>query len=186
MTTRFRPTSVLCVSKVISQDCRCYVWLHLQSALCDTNNWTQGSNDSHQSFYSWNWLQTHRPFRYHMEPPKEPRFVIQPEVIRFFSNLIREWEHADPLNPSKFPTVDYNEVMSSDSGVAKWTDLIVRSSPAYHSPPILTPKAPLRLLLCLKYSCNSLRHRVSDPTYRIHPRNPLWRLLGLHLPGQPH
>ena len=40
-------------------------------------------------------------------------------------NDTRGWEHVDPSNPSNYPTVDYEEVMSSDSGVAKWTDLIV-------------------------------------------------------------
>ncbi|PGH23316.1 trimethyllysine dioxygenase [Polytolypa hystricis UAMH7299] len=51
-----------------------------------------------------------------------------------------------PLNPSRYPTVDYEEVMNSDEGVRKWTDNIYRWGFSLVDGSPATPEATEKLL----------------------------------------
>ncbi|OAX84588.1 26S protease regulatory subunit 6A [Emergomyces africanus] len=89
------------------------------------------ANDCHTSTYSYNWLSEH-----HLNQGS-------PELDTVKFGTERQFVSNDP---NTYPTVLYDEVMSSDDGVRKWTDQIYRWGFSFvkGSPP--TPEATEKLL----------------------------------------
>lgn len=87
------------------------------SALCSNSI---GANDGHQSHYKWSWLRarldTRNPdaIEYSHNPPKAIPALIRHREIHWCYNVA-----VDP------PTIEYEDVMHNNEGVAKWTSLIV-------------------------------------------------------------
>ena len=86
------------------------------------------SHGGHESFYSWDWL--HR----HSYSPKLEKTEVEP---------LKYWgaEIVDEM-----PRVQFDEVMSSDEGVAKWLGLIHRVGFAIVDGTPVTPEASQQLL----------------------------------------
>jgi len=93
------------------------------------------ANDGHKSIYTFDWLRNHQ-FRL---PSSEA-----------FSNVTEGRFRADqavvPNNPELYPTVDYDEVTSSDAGVRKWTSQIFRWGFSFVRDCPVTPEATQKLL----------------------------------------
>ncbi|KAF7505914.1 hypothetical protein GJ744_012449 [Endocarpon pusillum] len=90
------------------------------------------NNDGHESHYSWEWL---RSWRGSFRPDNGP-----------LEERSSEWAHVDPSRPDHFPTVSFEEVMSSDKGVATWTKKIYQYGFSFVTDCPLTPSATRSLL----------------------------------------
>ncbi|PGH06550.1 trimethyllysine dioxygenase [Helicocarpus griseus UAMH5409] len=89
------------------------------------------ANDGHTSTYRYNWLSEHH-LNQNSSEPNSVKFSPERQYV------------AD--DPKTYPTVLFDEVMSSDEGVRKWTDQIYRFGFSFvkGSPP--TPEATEKLL----------------------------------------
>jgi trimethyllysine dioxygenase len=86
----------------------------------------QWANDSHHSFYTWDWLR--RQSLPSTPPNSLGRTIWSPDLL---------------ANP---PSADYNAIMTSPAGVAKWTSLIHRFGFSYVDGVPPTPEATQSLL----------------------------------------
>ncbi|KAK2749302.1 hypothetical protein FQN55_003627 [Onygenales sp. PD_40] len=89
------------------------------------------ANDGHTSTYSLDWLANHIL----------RQSDLGPETVKFSA----EKEYV-PNDPKSYPTVVYDEVMSSDEGVRKWTDQIYRFGFSFVKGSPATPEATEKLL----------------------------------------
>lgn len=108
-------------------------------------------NDNHQSYFKWSWLRVHLA-RQRESMLKGP---LQLRTKNLFAYVHKTWylahntdghsrrEAFDSSIKNAPPSIEYEEVMSSDEGVAKWMRLIVPlNSPLYNS--LKTNKPTLR------------------------------------------
>ncbi|EEQ83930.2 trimethyllysine dioxygenase [Blastomyces dermatitidis ER-3] len=89
------------------------------------------ANDGHTSTYSYNWLSKH-----HLSQGSS-----ELAAVKFGSE--RQFVSNDP---NTYPTVLYDEVMSSEAGVRKWTDQIYRWGFSFVKESPATPEATEQLL----------------------------------------
>ncbi|MCJ1413582.1 hypothetical protein MMC19_007703 [Ptychographa xylographoides] len=83
------------------------------------------ANDGHKSFYRWEWLQARD------RPSFQSKFPL------------KHWDSRIQENP---PTISYEEVMNSDDGVRKWTNLISSYGFSYVDGCPVSPSATQALL----------------------------------------
>ncbi|KAK2777473.1 hypothetical protein FQN53_002246 [Emmonsiellopsis sp. PD_33] len=88
-------------------------------------------NDGHTSTYSLEWLANHI-LRQSGSGPETVKFSAEKEYV--------------PNDPKSYPTVVYDEVMSSDEGVRKWTDQIYQFGFSFVKGSPATPEATEKLL----------------------------------------
>lgn len=46
-------------------------------------------------------------------------------ILRISDHFSRHCSHVNPMQPESFPVVPFEEIMSSEKGVANWTEKIV-------------------------------------------------------------
>lgn len=118
-------------------------------------------NDSHQSYYPTAWLQKHS-------------FATQPLPPR-------EWVSVDPQAKATFPEVEYEEVMQSEAGVAKWTRLIYLKGFSFVNNVPITPDATKQLLERIAFIRTTHYGGFWDFTSDLSSKDTAYTTLGLPL-----
>ena len=118
-------------------------------------------HDSHQSYYPMPWLQSHK-FTKKPTPP-------------------RDWTSVDPQAKETFPEVDYEEVMQSDAGVAKWTRSIYHKGFSFVNNVPITPEATKQLLERIAFIRTTHYGGFWDFTSDLSSKDTAYTALGLPL-----
>ncbi|MCJ1350579.1 MAG: hypothetical protein MMC33_000560 [Icmadophila ericetorum] len=100
-----------------------------------------GAN-GHQSHYKWSWLRARIDTK-DPEAIEYSKFSIFKESLALTNRRPSLWDYNIAVDP---PTVEYEEVMHTDEGVAKWTSLIRQYGFSYISNTPPTPSATQSLL----------------------------------------